>query len=90
MEHILQRVSGREMFSLLDGFFGYNQVLVTSFDQLKTSFRTPWGTFSYRRMPFRLINASATFQRAMDIDFRGLMKNYIVVFLDDINIYLKK
>ena len=28
MEQILQMVSGSELFSLLDGFFGYNQVLV--------------------------------------------------------------
>ena len=41
-------------------------------------------------MPFRLINVGATFQRAMDIDFRGLMHNFVVVYLDDITIYSKK
>ena len=48
MEKILQKVSGSEMFSLLDGFSGYNQVLFAPNDQLKTSFRTPWGTFTYK------------------------------------------
>jgi hypothetical protein len=38
MEKILQCVSGSEMLSLLDGFSGYNQVLVSHDDQLKTSF----------------------------------------------------
>ena len=38
MEQILQKVVGSEMFSLLDDFFGYNQVLVVPNDQLKTSF----------------------------------------------------
>ena len=47
MEKILQQVSGSEMFSLLDGFLGYNQVLVYKTDQLKTTFRTPWGTYAY-------------------------------------------
>ena len=61
MEQILQMVSISELFSLLDGFFGYNQVLVAEEDRLKTTFRTKWGTFSYRRMPFELINAGATF-----------------------------
>ena len=42
MEKILQQVSGSEMFSLLDGFSRYNQVLVSKIDQLKTTFRTPW------------------------------------------------
>ena len=40
-------------------------------------------------MSFKMINAGATFQRAMDIDFRGLIHNYVVVHLDDIIIYYK-
>ena len=73
MEQLLQMVSGFELFSLLDGFSSYNQVLVAEEDRLKKTFRTKWGTFAYRRMAFRLINAGATFQRAMDIAFRGLI-----------------
>ena len=61
MEQILQQVSGSERLSLLDGFSGYNQVLMSPSDQLKTTFRTPWGTYAYRKMPFGLINAGATF-----------------------------
>ena len=37
MEQILQMVSGSELFSLLDGFSGYNQVLVAEEDKLKTT-----------------------------------------------------
>ena len=40
-EQILQKVAGSEMFSLLDDFSGYNQVLVSPEDYLKTTFRTP-------------------------------------------------
>ena len=69
MEHILQIVLGSELFSLLDGFASYNQVLVAEQDQLKATFHTKWVTFAYRRMPFGLINFGATFQRAMDIAF---------------------
>ena len=67
MEQILQTVSGSEIFSLLEGFAGYNQVLVSKQDRLETTFRTKWGTFAYKRMPFGLINIEAIFQRAMDI-----------------------
>ena len=73
LEQILQMVSGSELFSLLDGFLGSNEVLVAEEDILNTTFRTKWGTFAYRRMPFGLINAGATFQRDMDIAFRGLI-----------------
>ena len=73
MEQLLQMVSGSELFSLLDGFSGYNKVLVAEEDILKIAFRTKWETFSYRRMPFGLMNVGATFQRAMDIAFCGLI-----------------
>ena len=65
-------------------------MLVAEEDRLKTTFRTKWGTFAYRRMPFGLINAGATFQRAMDIDFRDLIGRSTVVYLNDITIFSKK
>ena len=83
-------VLGSKLFSLLDGFSGYNQVLVAEQDRLETTFRKKWGTFSYRRMPFGLINALATFQRAMDIAFWGLIGHSVVVYLDDVTIFSKK
>ena len=69
MDHILQRVVEATRISMLDGFSGYNQVLVDPKDQEKTTFITPWGTFMYAKMPFGLMNARATFQRAMDLAF---------------------
>ena len=54
-------VSGSELFSLLDGFSSYNQVLVAEEDRLKMTFKTRWGTFAYSRIPFGLINTGATF-----------------------------
>jgi hypothetical protein len=89
MEQILQQVSGSERLSLLDGFSGYNQVLMSPSDQLKTTFRTPWGTYAYRKMPFGLINVGATFQREMDIDFHGLINQSVVVYLDDVTVFSK-
>ena len=89
MEHILQRVVGSKRISLLDGFSGYNQVLVIPEDQLKTAFTTPWGSFMYVKMPFGLMNDGATFQRAMDIDFLDEIGHFIVIYLDDITVYSK-
>ena len=62
MDHILQRVVGSQRISILDGFSGYNQIIMHPKDQEKTTFTTPWGTFMYSKMPFGLINAGATFQ----------------------------
>jgi hypothetical protein len=90
MEKLLQTVSSSEMFSLLDDFSGYNQVLVSEEDRLKTTFRTKWGTFAYKCMPFGLINVGTTFQRAMDVEFRGLINKCVVVYLEDVTMYSKK
>jgi hypothetical protein len=89
MEQLLQTVSGSEIFSLLDGFSGYNQVLISEEDRLKTTFRTKWGTFAYKHMPVGLINIGETFQRAVDVDFRGLINKCVVVYLDDVTVYSK-
>jgi len=61
MDHIMQRVVGASRMSLLNGYSYYNQIMVHEKDQDKTTFTTPWGTFQYAKMPFRLKNAGATF-----------------------------
>ena len=60
------------------GFFCYNQVAVHDDDKEKTNFTSAWGTFMYEKMPFGLMNAGATFQRAMDIAFVGEKNKFIV------------
>jgi len=69
MDNILQGVVGTSQLSLLDGYSGYNQVLVHEDIQDKTTFTTLWCTFKYEKMLFGLKNAGATFQCAMDITF---------------------
>ena len=89
METLLQRVTGSGMMSLLDGFSRYNQVWVKKEDHHKTTFTTPWGTFEYIRMPFGLTNAGATFQRAMDYAFKGLIGKFIEIYQDDLTVFSK-
>jgi hypothetical protein len=45
----------------MDGFSGYNQIEILPADQHKIAFTYPWGTFSYRKLPFALKNVGATF-----------------------------
>ena len=56
-------------------------------DQSKTTFTCPFGTFAYRRMPFGLCNAPATFQRCMFAIFSDFCENIVEVFMDDFFVY---
>ena len=58
---LIANTAGNEMLSFMDGFLEYNQIRLAEEDQDKTSFTTPWGTYYYVVMPFRLKNVRATY-----------------------------
>jgi hypothetical protein len=89
MKNLLQRVIGVGMLSMLDGFLGYNQMLVKEEDINKNAFTTPWGTCEYLRMLFELMNAGSTFHKAMDYAFRDLIKNIVEIYEDGLTIFSK-
>jgi hypothetical protein len=83
IDQIVDECAGCEVFSFMDGFSGYNQIQIKPEDQHKTTFICPWGTFSYRKMPFGLKNVGATFQRAMSFSFHDL-RHIVEAYLDDL------
>ena len=78
---------GHAFYYFLDGYFGYNQIEIVLEDQEKTTFTCSFGKFAYRRMPFGLCNALATFQRCMMSTFSELVENVVEVFMDDFLVY---
>ncbi|XP_071917001.1 uncharacterized protein [Coffea arabica] len=66
---------------------GYFQIAIAPEDQEKTTFTCLFGTFAYRRMPFGLCNAPATFQRCMVSIFSEYVEKIIEVFMDDFSVY---
>ncbi|GJY29035.1 RNA-directed DNA polymerase [Tanacetum coccineum] len=84
---MLERLCRNEYYCFLDGFSGFFQILIAPEDQEKTMFTLPYGTFSYRRMPFGLCNTPATFHRCMKTIFHDMVKDFIEVFMDDLSVF---
>ncbi|KAD7478070.1 hypothetical protein E3N88_01206 [Mikania micrantha] len=64
-----------------------SQIPIAPEDQEKTTFTCPYGTFAYRRMPFGLCNAPATFQRCMVAIFQDMIETSMEVFMDDFSVF---
>jgi hypothetical protein len=83
IDQIIDECAGCEAFSFMDVFLGYNQIQIKPEDQHKKTFIFPWGTFTYRKMPFGLKNARDTFQQDMSFSFHDL-KHIVEAYLDDL------
>jgi hypothetical protein len=84
---MVERLARHEYYCFLDGYSGYNQVPVDPEDQEKTTFTRPFGTFTYRRMPFGLCNAPTTFQRCMISIFSDMVEHFLEIFMDDFLVF---
>ncbi|CAO2822820.1 unnamed protein product [Amaranthus hypochondriacus] len=87
IDQMLERLANHSFFCYLDGYSGFFQIPVHPDDREKTTFTCPYGTFAYRRMPFGLCNAPATFQRCMMAIFSEFVESCMEVFMDDFSVY---
>ena len=87
LDQILERVAGHPFYCFLDGYSGYYQIEIALEDQEKTTFTCPFGTYAFRRMPFGLCNAPATFQRCMLSIFSDMVEKCMEVFMDDVTVF---
>ena len=89
IQDIFDQVGASTSFSSLDLEAGYWQLAVGEDSIEKTAFRCHLGHYEFLRMPFGLTNAPAVFQRMMDKVIAGLIGRIVMVYLDDIVIYIR-
>ena len=85
---IFDNFFGAKIFSTLDLFSGYWQIKMKEGDIEKTAFTCEAGHFEFKRLPFRLSNAPAAFQRLMNVVLaKAIKKKIALVYLDDVVVY---
>ena len=87
LDQMLERVAGHEFYCFLDGYSGYNKIEIALEDQEKITFTCPFGTFSFRKMPFGLCNAPETFQQCMMGIFSDMIEIILEIFMDDFSVF---
>jgi len=87
IDDLLDRMGKAKVFSSIDLASGYWQIQMDPATREKTAFITKEGLFEFLVMPFGLTNAPGTFQRLMDQVYSGLLWDFVLVYLDDINVY---
>ena len=80
---LVDNTAGHALLLFMDGFSGYNQILMAPEDREKTTFITQWGVYCYRVMPFGLKNAGAIYQRAATTLLHDMIHKEVEVYVDD-------
>ena len=90
IDETLDSPQGSQWFSSLDLKSGYWQVEMDEESKPLTAFIVgPLGFYECKRVPFRLSNAPATFQRLMETHLGDLNLHWCIIYLDDIVIFSK-
>lgn len=86
IDDLLERVGGATFITTLDLSKGYWQLALAPEAKELTAFRTPFGMYQFKVMPFGLQGAPATFLRLMDHILRDV-SDFSAAYLDDVVVY---
>ncbi len=84
IEEILDSLGKCQYFSTLDLAQGFHQIEMDPRSIEKTAFTVDNQHLMFKRMPFGVRNAPATFQRVMDNVLRPFLYKFCFVYIDDI------
>ena len=78
-----------QVFSKIDLKLGYHQLHIHEVDIHLTTFHTRYGHYEFTIVPFGSTNVPSLFMSLMNRVFFTYLDRCVIVFLDDILIYLK-
>nr|GEW93417.1 reverse transcriptase domain-containing protein [Tanacetum cinerariifolium] len=84
IEWKVESLCGYPFKCFMDAYKGYHQIKMAKEDEEKTAFITSQGIFYYSKMPFRLKNTGATYQRLVDKAFHKQIGQNLEVYVDDL------
>ncbi len=88
VDDLIEKLGSAKFLTTLDLCKGYWQIPLSPESKELTAFKTPFGHYHFRVLPFGLHGAPATFQRMIDQILQGTEK-FAAAYLDDIIIYSK-
>ncbi|WVZ54205.1 LOW QUALITY PROTEIN: hypothetical protein U9M48_005042 [Paspalum notatum var. saurae] len=88
-DELMDELAGSSWFSSLDLNSGFHQIHLRAGEEPKTAFQTHFGHFEFKVMSFGLCGAPGTFQGAMNVTLKPLLRKCVLVFFDDILVYSK-
>ena len=87
IDELMQRLGKAKIFTKLDIRQGFHRIRISSESEDLTTFRTRYGTYKYRVVPFGLTNGPAAFQRFVNEVFMDFLDDFLTAFIDDLLIY---
>ncbi|GKA25872.1 reverse transcriptase domain-containing protein [Tanacetum coccineum] len=79
----IESLLGFRLKCFLDVYKGYHQIQIAEEDEDKTAFYAGEGVFCYKKMPFGLKKAGATYQRLVDKVFSHQIGRNLEAYVDD-------
>nr|GEV21443.1 putative reverse transcriptase domain-containing protein [Tanacetum cinerariifolium] len=90
IDDLFDQLQGLSVYSKIDLRLGYHKLQVCEEDIPKTAFRTRYGHYEFKVMPFGLMNALAVFMDLINRVCKPYLDKFMIVFIDDILIYKNK